>query len=44
VVRADSDDHPYNRRYDNRRYYDRDGRDYHVWNNLKRILYGQEPF
>ena len=24
---------PYNKRYyDNRRYYDRDGRDYHVWN------------
>ncbi len=31
VVRAD--DHPYNKRYyDNRRYYDRDGRDYHIWN------------
>jgi hypothetical protein len=31
VVRAD--DHPYDKKYyDNRRYYDRDGRDYHVWN------------
>lgn len=30
---AKADDHPYNRKYyDNRRYYDRDGRDYHVWN------------
>jgi hypothetical protein len=26
-------DHPYNGRYyDNRRYYDREGRDYHTWN------------
>src|SRR5271170_510692 len=30
---ARPDEHPYNGRYyDNRRYYDRDGRDYHVWN------------
>jgi hypothetical protein len=30
---AIAQDHPYNGRYyDNRRYYDRDGRDYHVWN------------
>ena len=40
VVRADSDDHPYNKRYyDNRRYYDRDGRDYHVWNNQEHRAY-----
>ena len=33
VVRADADDHPYNQRYyEHRRYYDREGRDYHVWN------------
>jgi hypothetical protein len=30
---AQAQEHPYNRRYyDNRRYFDRDGRDYHVWN------------
>jgi len=30
---ASAQDHPYNGRYyDNRRYYDSDGRDYHVWN------------
>ena len=35
VVRAD--DHPYNKwHYDNRRYYDRDGRGYDVWNVLRR--------
>jgi hypothetical protein len=34
VVRADDDDHPYNKRYyNNRRYFDKDGRDYHVWND-----------
>jgi hypothetical protein len=33
AARADRDDHPYNQRYyESRRYYDRDGRDYHVWN------------
>ena len=33
VVRADGGDHPYNKKYyDNRRYHDREGRDYHVWN------------
>jgi hypothetical protein len=29
---ASAEEHPYNKRYyDNRRYFDRDGRDYHVW-------------
>jgi hypothetical protein len=39
VVRAD-DDHPYNKRYyDNRRYYDHEGRDYHVWNGQEDRAY-----
>jgi hypothetical protein len=30
---ATAQDHPYNKKYyDNRRYYDRAGRDYHTWN------------
>jgi hypothetical protein len=38
VVRAE--DHPYNKRYyDNRRYYDRAGRDYHVWNEEENRAY-----
>jgi hypothetical protein len=33
LARAQAYDHPYNSRYyDNRRYYDREGRDYHTWN------------
>jgi hypothetical protein len=40
VVRADGDDHRYNKRYyDNRRYFDRDGRDYHVWNEREDRAY-----
>lgn len=40
VVRADGDDHPYNKRYyENRRYYDREGRDYHVWNDREDRAY-----
>src|SRR5438094_771038 len=40
VVRADGDDHPYNKRYyDHKRYYDRDGRDYHVWNDREDRAY-----
>lgn len=40
MLRADGDDRPYNKRYyDNRRYYDRDGRDYHVWNNQEDRAY-----
>ena len=40
LVRADGDDHPYNQRYyQNRRYYDRDARDYHVWNNQEDRAY-----
>ena len=32
-VAAIAQDHPYNGRYyDNRRYYDREGHDYHTWN------------
>ena len=33
VSAGDGDDHPYNKKYyNNRRYHDREGRDYHVWN------------
>jgi len=40
VVRADGDDHPYNKRYyDNRRYFDKDGRDYHTWNGQEDRAY-----
>jgi hypothetical protein len=40
VVRADGDDHPYNKKYyDNRRYHDREGRDYHVWNEGEHKAY-----
>jgi hypothetical protein len=40
VVRADGDDHPYNKKYyDNRRYHDRAGRDYHVWNEGENRAY-----
>jgi len=40
VVRADGDDHPYNKRYyNNRRYYDREGRDYHTWNEGENRAY-----
>jgi hypothetical protein len=40
VVRADGDDHPYNKKYyDNRRYYDHAGRDYHVWNGQEDRAY-----
>src|ERR1017187_9544393 len=40
VVRADGDDHPYNKKYyDNRRYHDREGRDYHVWNEGENKAY-----
>jgi hypothetical protein len=39
VVRA-GDDHPYNKKYyDNRRYYDREGHDYHVWNSQEDSAY-----
>lgn len=40
AVRADGDDHPYKKRYyENKRYHDRDGRDYHVWNEQEDRAY-----
>src|ERR1017187_5847198 len=40
MVRADGDDHPYNKQYyEHKRYYDRDGRDYHVWNAQEHNAY-----
>jgi hypothetical protein len=39
-VVARADEHPYNKHYyDNRRYYDRDGHDYHVWNETEDRAY-----
>jgi hypothetical protein len=40
VVRADGDDPHYNKHYyDNRRYFDRDGHNYHVWNGQEDRAY-----
>jgi hypothetical protein len=40
MLRADGDDHPYNKQYyEHKRYYDRDGRDYHVWNAQEHNAY-----
>jgi hypothetical protein len=40
VLKADADDHPYNARYyNNRRYFDNEHRDYHVWNNQEDRAY-----
>src|ERR1017187_4724509 len=40
MARPDGDDHPYNKQYyEHKRYYDRDGRDYHVWNAQEHNAY-----